>query len=109
MHHGPLAKLEWVTKDRIQALHELRLVQGTVDLNGRDLVCRCPPCQGMPGECRYRAWVAAPRHISIELTTKVTGEQLREQCKCRTGRDLCLICAYVEDVSRRLKSGSEPA
>ena len=107
---GTLAKLEWVTKDRIQALHELRLVPGTVDLKGRDLACRCPPCQGTsPGECRYRAWVDAPRHVSIQLKTNMTGEQLRERCKCRTGREPCLICAYVEDVSRRLESGSEPA
>ncbi len=110
---GTLAKLEWVTKDRVQALHELRLEQGTVDLKGRDLACRCPPCQETSrGECRYRAWVHAPRHISIQLKTKVTVGQvasLRAQCKCRAGRDPCRICAYVEDVRRILESGSEPA
>ena len=108
-----MAKLEWVTKDRIQALHELRLVQGTVDLTGRDLVCRCPPCQGTSrGECKYRAWVDVPRHVSIHLKTKVTGDQmesLREQCKCRAGRNSCRICAYVQDVRQRLESNSEPA
>ncbi|ACO65483.1 predicted protein [Micromonas commoda] len=110
---GNLAKLEWETKDRVQALHELHLEPGEVDLKGRDLVCRCPPCQQtMEGPCMYQNWVGAPRHISIQLK-KVTGDQmeaLRDHCKCRRGRrDRCLICTHVHEVHSKLQSGSGPA
>ena len=65
---GNLAKLEWETKDRIHALHELHLEPGKVDVKGRDIACRCPPCQQtLDGPCMHKEWVDAPRHISIQL------------------------------------------